>query len=89
MKLEKGLSLRKIAGEFIIVRPNLNSHDLTNVYTLNSTSAYLWEEIQGKEFSENDLVELLTIKYEIDKERAKKDVTKLISLFRAAKLIEE
>lgn len=89
MKLKTGYNLRKIAGEFIIVKPNVGTHNLTNVYTLNKTSAYLWEQIQGKEFAEKDLEELLIKKYGIDENLAKADIAKLVALFRAQKLIEE
>lgn len=87
MRIKAGLTLRKMAGEYIIVQPDLGMQDMTNIFTLNATSAYLWEQIIGKDFTKDDLVELLLNKYEVSEEIAKKDVDALISSFRAQNLI--
>ena len=89
MRIKKGYNLRKIAGEYIIVKPELGVQDLTNVYTLNSTSAFLFEEVLGREFSVSDLVELLKNKYGINDDLAQSDSDKFISLFRSENIIEE
>lgn len=87
MKFKEGLTLRKLAGEYIIVKPELGMQDMTNVFSLNSTSAYLWENLYGKDFSIEDVITLLLEKYAVDKATAQADAIALIELFRANNLV--
>jgi hypothetical protein len=87
MKFKEGLTLRKLAGEYIIVKPELGMQDMTNVFSLNSTSAYLWENLYGKDFSIEDVITLLLEKYAVDKDTAQTDAIALIDLFRANNLV--
>lgn len=89
MKFKEGLTLRKLAGEYIIVKPDLGMQDMTNVFTLNSSSAYLWENLYGKEFTAEDISALLVEKYNVDQELALKDANTLIELFRSNNLLKE
>lgn len=87
MKFREGLTLRKLAGEYIIVKPELGMQDMTNVFTLNSASAYLWENLYGKDFSIEDVITLLLEKYAVDKDKAQTDSIALIELFRVNNLL--
>ena len=51
MKAKQGFKLRNICGEYIIVAEGESNIDFSNIISMNETSAYLWENIQGKEFS--------------------------------------
>ena len=55
---------------------------------MNETSAYLWENIQGKEFTCDDLVKLLTEEYEVDEKTARKDVDVLVGTWKDAGIID-
>ncbi len=81
MKLKEGLTLRKLAGEYIIVQPELGQQDMANVFTLNEVSAFLWEQIIGQEFSAEDLVQLLLDHYDVTEEEASADVKALLDSF--------
>ncbi len=52
--------------------------NLSNVYTLNGTAAYLWQEIGNEEFSIDRIVSLLCDKYEVDTEMAETDARSLL-----------
>ncbi|MCL8000542.1 hypothetical protein M8994_20335, partial [Brucella sp. 21LCYQ03] len=56
MKLRNELTLRQIGKDYIIVEPGQDKVDLSIVYTLNETAAWLWKELYGHEFSKEDMV---------------------------------
>ena len=55
---------------------------------MNETSAFLWNNIQGKEFTHDDLVDLLTETYQVDAQKALEDVTRLVENWKSAGIIE-
>ena len=87
MKLRSDITLRKVGNEYIIVEPAQGMVDLSKVFTLNETAAFLWEELKGVEFSAADVVKLLVDNYEVEPALAEKDAGVLIANFREQKLL--
>uniref|UniRef100_UPI003AB9655D PqqD family protein n=2 Tax=Bacteroidales TaxID=171549 RepID=UPI003AB9655D len=83
-----GFNLRVVCGENIIVAEGEENIDFSNIISMNESSAYLWQNIQGKEFTHEDLVGLLTQEYEVDEATALKDVKALTELWLQAGIIE-
>lgn len=88
MKAKPGFNLRVVCGENIIVAEGEENIDFSNIISMNESSAYLWQNIQGKEFTHEDLVDLLTQEYEVDEVTALKDVKALTELWLQAGIIE-
>ena len=88
MKAKPGFNLREVGGENIIVAEGEENIDFSNIISMNESSAYLWQNIQGKEFTHEDLVGLLTQEYEVDEATALKDVKALTELWLQAGIIE-
>lgn len=88
MKAKPGFNLRVVCGENIIVAEGEENIDFSNIISMNESSAYLWQNIQGKEFTHEDLVGLLTQEYEVDDATALKDVKALTELWLQAGIIE-
>lgn len=88
MKARPGFNLRVVCGENIIVAEGEENIDFSNIISMNESSAYLWQNIQGKEFTHEDLVDLLTQEYEVDEATALKDVKALTELWLQAGIIE-
>lgn len=88
MKAKAGFNLRVVCGENIIVAEGEENIDFSNIISMNESSAYLWQNIQGKEFTHEDLVGLLTQEYEVDEATALKDVKALTELWLQAGIIE-
>lgn len=78
MKKRKDLTLRKIGKQYMIVENSENTINLTNVYTLNGTAAYLWEKIGEEEFTREQLTAWICERYEIDETTASEDVRTLV-----------
>ena len=88
MKAKKGFNLRSICGERVIVAEGKENIDFSNIISMNETSAFLWNNIQGKEFTHDDLVDLLTETYQVDAQKALEDVTRLVENWKSAGIIE-
>lgn len=88
MKTKKGFNLRQVCGENVIVAEGAENIDFSSIISMNESSAYLWNSIQGKEFDNNNLVELLTQEYDVDADTAAKDVEALVAQWMKAGIIE-
>ena len=73
MKIKEGFVLREMCGENIVAAEGLEHINFNKLISLNESAAYLWKELCGKEFSIEDMAELLIVRYGIDKELALKD----------------
>ena len=49
MKQKKGFNLRNVCGEQIIVAEGKENIDFSNIISMNESSAYLWQKLEGKE----------------------------------------
>lgn len=81
MKIKEGFILRQICGEYVVVGEGLAQVNFNKMLSLNESAAYLWQEVSGKEFTRQDLVNLLLEKYEVAPEVASADVDKLVSIW--------
>ena len=89
MKTKKDFSLKEVCGEFILIAEGKNNIDFSNIISMNESSALLWREIEGKEFTEETLRDILLEHYEVKPEDAVADVQKLIHVWKNCHLIEE
>lgn len=80
--------LRHVGDDYIIVEPGQDQIDMSRVYTLNETAAWLWEQLQGKDFTLADVTTLLLDRYEVDEQTARQDAAKLIELFQVQGLVK-
>lgn len=87
MRIKDQISLRKIADEYIMIVGSGDSLDYTQAVSLNDSAAYLIEQVQGRDFSTQDWVELLTERYEVDLEQAAADVEQLIQMLIQAEIV--
>jgi len=87
MKIKENLILRRIGREYIVIVPDKDTVDLTEVYTLNETSAWIWEQFKNKEFTIEDVANLVQQKYEVDQEIAMQDIQNFLNVLIAGRLI--
>lgn len=89
MHINPSLKAREIAGETIIVLPGKSKTEPTRILSLNPTSKFLWENLQGKEFTPEDAVRLLLDQYEVSEQQASEDVDKWIDQLKGCDVIVE
>lgn len=88
MKAKNGFNLRTVCGENILVAEGEENIDFSNIISMNESSSYLWNSIQGKNFEVKDLVDLLIEMYEVDEETATRDARLLVDQWKQAEIIE-
>jgi len=88
MKLREGLILRQLGDEYVIVDSCKGVMDFSKVYTLNETAAFLWRELQGRDFDHSEIVKLLLEKYDVEKGHAERDAKSLIQKFEKINNVE-
>ena len=89
MKLKQGFRLRPLAHEFILTAEDLSQVNFNKMISLNSTAAYLWESVADKEFTPEDLAELLLEKYDVDEATALNDSKAIVQKWLEAGIAEE
>ncbi|WP_333698487.1 PqqD family protein [Bacteroides congonensis] len=89
MKWKKGLVLRRIGSEHIIIEPDKGVVDMAKVYTLNEAAAWLWQQLEEREFTAGQMEELLMRRYEVAYEQVREDVQTLVAQLKMQGLIVE
>ncbi|MDE6147742.1 MAG: PqqD family protein [Bacteroidales bacterium] len=88
MKIKKGFVLRKMCGENIITAEGMENINFNKLISLNSTAAFLWEQLEGKEFDPETMAEMLVREYGIDGSRARTDAENLCAAWINAGIAE-
>lgn len=88
MKLIQGLELRQITPKSFVLEDSGAGILSNKMITFNSTAAYLWNSIGNKDFSLQDVVELLVNKYTIPREIAEEDSKTIIRAWTQASIVE-
>lgn len=85
MRLKSELVLRQLGEDYVMVIPEHDMVDFSKVYTLNESAAWVWTQLQLKEFTLETVVNLLLDHYDLDlphDEGIKADAQKLIDLLK-------
>lgn len=89
MKQKKGLVLRDVCGEKVIIGEGLEAVDFGRLMCLNDTAAWLWEKASEMgEFSVEGLTEALLEEFEVTKEQALQDVKDIVAKWEENGIIE-
>ena len=70
MNTKTGFRIREVCGEKIIVAEGKENIDFSNIISMNDSAAYLWNSVEGKEFTIDTIVKLLLDIYDVDEETA-------------------
>jgi translation initiation factor 6 (eIF-6) len=88
MKQKTGFVLRNICGENIIVAEGKENMNFSNIISMNESSALLWQKLENKEFTIEDMANVLMEEYEVAQETALADSTLLAQQWKNAGIIE-
>jgi hypothetical protein len=88
MQLKKGLTIRDMAGEKVLIMQGRVGADMTKVISFNTTAEWLWNTLYGQTFSEDDVIRLLTDRFQVDAETAEADAKKWIEKLEQCKVLE-
>ena len=73
MRIVAGFKLRNIMGQAAVIGEGVGQVGFDKLITLNHSAAYLWRNIESREFDVQLLAELLVSEYEVPYDVALKD----------------
>lgn len=77
MKIIEGFRLRHVMGQATIVGEGAGQINFNKLVTLNPSAAYLWQSVENKEFTVEDLAGLLADHYGIPVAMATEDAARI------------
>lgn len=89
MKKIDGFVMRKLGQEAMIVAESVDLIDFDRIVSLNTSAAYVWENLPDTDFTTHAITDLLMHRYDVDKSVACKDAEDLISVWLKAGIIKE
>lgn len=87
MKINAQYKVREMAGEHVVIVQGRYGADMTRVVSLNQTSLYLWNALEGREFDAAEAARLLSERYGVDDATALRDAQAWIGKLREYKLL--
>ena len=87
MRIKEGFTLRNICGEHVVVGEGLEQVNFNKIISLNDSAAWLWEQLQGKDFDDRTITYLLLQHYIVTEEQASVDAVRLIKKWKEQGLI--
>lgn len=88
MHLKKGYVLRELGDDAIVIGEGLTV-DFQRLISLNSSAAYLWKKVEGREFDVQTLTDLLLEEYEVERPVAEDAAAELAQAWIRAGIAEE
>lgn len=88
MRIVEGFRLRDVMGQATIIGEGVDQVNFNKLITLNSTAAFLWKEVEGKDFDATTLAELLIKEYGIDEALAQKDAAAILEKWVEIELVK-
>jgi len=73
MKIVNGFTLRPFGKQYILLGESVEQVNFNKMLRMNETAAYLWQELDGKEFAVEDMANLLCQEYEVEHAQALAD----------------
>ena len=79
----KELKVRKLGDSYMLVDTIADKVDMTQVLTLNSVAAWLWEEARRQgDFTAESLAAAVCQKYDVESDEALRDVEEQLALWK-------
>ena len=88
MKIIDGYVLKSLGSQNLLVGVGANVAHSGVLRKLNESAAYLWKSVEGKDFTEETLVDLLLDEYEVSREEASEAVKDLLKDWVEQKVVE-
>ncbi len=88
MKIKSGFVLEEVGGVYLAVAVGKRAEQFRVLIKLNSTGAFLWEQIAERDMTERELSEALIAKYGIDPDTAGRDTATFVHTLSEGGLLE-
>ena len=88
MRIKEGFELRNVCGEHVVVATGMQNIDFSKIINFNESAAVLWNGLQDKDFTIDDIVEVLLSEYEVDEATARQDAEAIAKSWMEIGIIE-
>ena len=78
MKIKKDFTIQAVGASYIAVAVGETSRTFHSMITLNESGAFLWKLMAERDCTEEDLVDAILDRYDVDRETAAADVKRLV-----------
>lgn len=89
MRTRSGFRLRELGGDYILIGESVELVNFNSLITLNETAAYLWRNVDGKDFNADTLTQLLLDEYNVDEPTARHDAETVLQNWSDAGIITD
>lgn len=87
MKIDPKRKVHNVSGENIVISQVEGTVDMTKVVALNESAMLLYNELKSKDFTTDDIVQVLLDNYDIDEATARRDAEEWVVSMREQGLI--
>lgn len=88
MKTVEGYVLKSLGSQNLLVGVGANVAHSGVLRKLNESAVFLWKSVEGKDFTEETLVDLLLEEYDVSRETATEAVKDLVKEWLEQKVVE-
>lgn len=88
MRTVEGYVLKSLGSQNLLVGVGANVAHSGVLRKLNESAAYLWKSVEGKDFTEETLVDMLLEEYDVSRETATEAVKDLVKDWLEQKVVE-
>ena len=88
MRTVEGYVLKSLGSQNLLVGVGANVAHSGVFRKLNESAAFLWKSVEGKDFTEEALVDLLLEEYDVSRETATEAVKELVKDWLEQKVVE-
>lgn len=78
IQIKNGYKLCPVGDEYVVIAEGTDYVDFARIVTLNSSAAYLWEQLAGRTFDLDYVVATLTSHYDVSPATARTDARHFI-----------
>ena len=87
MKINPKFKMRSLAGENVVFMQGKVDEETSKLISFNQTSVFLWNSLKDKDFSVEDVAELILSQYEIDKDTALRDAKEWVETLKTNNIL--
>ena len=80
MKIKSDFTIQKVGSSYVAIAVGETSKTFRTMIKLNTTGAFLWNLLSQKDLTEEELVDALLAEYDVDRETAANDVSKIVTV---------
>ena len=89
MRIKAGFTLRSLGKDHIVIGEGLAHVNFNKILNLNESAAFLWERLVGRDFTVEDMAQLLMEEYDVSQELATQDSANLAQIWKEQGVLED